>query len=613
MTARRELRGDGSFDFGFGAGINEQDEYNINIQECSEGFNFILDPVGTVFERRSTQDVVATAPNAGTITAIMQLVKRDDTQTQLVASDSIIYKWNGSSVFSDVTPTVFVPGSRLRAARWSLQDYLVISDLDLATRLLQWDGTTCDRLPTGVSIGEPMSVTTLTRSASTATAVTAGAHGYNTGDYVVVNGADPSGYNLDSQITVTDSITFTYPVDASLTTPATGTITADEASVVKAKHALVHNGRMWLFNLDVDGTAFPQLCLVSDFEDPQNYDNVKRAGDSSFTTGNEAFFLVSPDLRPIINADRFYDQLVIATKDGQLFSLSGDDATNYAFESFYSGSGSASEEGMANMGNDLVYFRTGKAIESLLSTDKYGDVAADDLSWWIPTSVKQLSAPIAIYDQTQQKVYFFDESLEGVMVLDKTFMSSDKFTNQRLSPWSKYVTAMSNNFITKVATQIRAADAETFTVYWGDSAGVIYNINGIGDFGDGGTTKIDVSRKSRVITDLNTNDELTVGRLEYQRSDEVDVDLIFAWLDELNLSNITITLKEPEGAAEFSYFGSSDIYWGDSDLYWGADTTVADTEQRSNQGFSAVGSSTGFVLTINLSVTGTFKIARIYV
>lgn len=67
---------------------------------------------------------------------------------------------------------------------------------------------------------------TITRSGSVATAVTAEPHDYLTGDYVTIAGASPSGYNGKVKITVTGASSFTYPVVNTLTTPATGTITA---------------------------------------------------------------------------------------------------------------------------------------------------------------------------------------------------------------------------------------------------------------------------------------------------------------------------------------------------------------------------------------------------
>jgi hypothetical protein len=80
------------------------------------------------------------------------------------------------------------------------------------------------------SQGTPMSVTSLTRAGSVATATVTN-HGASTGQNVTIRGADQSDYNGTFPITVTSVSTFTYLVDASVTTPATGTITASFESI----------------------------------------------------------------------------------------------------------------------------------------------------------------------------------------------------------------------------------------------------------------------------------------------------------------------------------------------------------------------------------------------
>lgn len=71
----------------------------------------------------------------------------------------------------------------------------------------------------------PVTLTSLTQSNGIATATKTG-HGQNDGDLVTIAGATPSGYNGTFNITKIDANSFTYPVSSSLSTPATGTITA---------------------------------------------------------------------------------------------------------------------------------------------------------------------------------------------------------------------------------------------------------------------------------------------------------------------------------------------------------------------------------------------------
>jgi head-tail adaptor len=71
----------------------------------------------------------------------------------------------------------------------------------------------------------PATAVALTRAGTTATGTTTQPHGYVTGDYLTVAGAVQGGYNGRVKVTVTGPATFTYPVDGSLATPATGTPT----------------------------------------------------------------------------------------------------------------------------------------------------------------------------------------------------------------------------------------------------------------------------------------------------------------------------------------------------------------------------------------------------
>lgn len=73
-----------------------------------------------------------------------------------------------------------------------------------------------------------VTLTTLTSSAGVATATSSVAHGFTTGDSIVLAGATQTQYNGTFTITVTGTTTFTYTVAGSPATPATGTITAEK-------------------------------------------------------------------------------------------------------------------------------------------------------------------------------------------------------------------------------------------------------------------------------------------------------------------------------------------------------------------------------------------------
>jgi hypothetical protein len=73
------------------------------------------------------------------------------------------------------------------------------------------------------------SVSSLTRSGTTATATTATAHGYSVDDVILNAGADQGDYNGEFRITAVTTTTYTFELANSPTTPATGTITSKRA------------------------------------------------------------------------------------------------------------------------------------------------------------------------------------------------------------------------------------------------------------------------------------------------------------------------------------------------------------------------------------------------
>lgn len=84
-------------------------------------------------------------------------------------------------------------------------------------------GTDADTIPTLLR----QAITSLSSIGTTATVtVTAANHGYTNGQLVTIEAALPSGYNGTFAITSTGAKTFTYTLATSLTSPATGVITA---------------------------------------------------------------------------------------------------------------------------------------------------------------------------------------------------------------------------------------------------------------------------------------------------------------------------------------------------------------------------------------------------
>jgi len=218
----------------FSGGLNENQ--NPNILEAKAGYNFELGFSQTKFIPRPPFALAGTATNGSSINGLMQLVKRDNSETTLVCAGTVVYKRDGETFTSVGSVT---SGSLLRDTYWSLGDYLVITDITKTTVVKQWDGTTFGTLTTGLGTS------------------------------------------------------------------------------LFARYGIVHRGRVWLFNVKT-GTDTPHLMVASQFETPTSYDVAKRAKDATFTTGNEAFYMLTPDLKPINGVAVFHNQLIISTEDGQI-------------------------------------------------------------------------------------------------------------------------------------------------------------------------------------------------------------------------------------------------------------------------------------------------------
>ncbi len=88
--------------------------------------------------------------------------------------------------------------------------------------------------PAAATIGSlgQKTVTSITRSGTTATVTISGGHSYPEDSFVFIEGAEQSEYNILTQITNVTGTTFDYVVDSGAVTPATGSITAYEATPI---------------------------------------------------------------------------------------------------------------------------------------------------------------------------------------------------------------------------------------------------------------------------------------------------------------------------------------------------------------------------------------------
>jgi hypothetical protein len=85
-------------------------------------------------------------------------------------------------------------------------------------------------IPVVSSVPETLSVTSITRSGSTATVTVD--NGYDVNTWVTIDGADQTEYNDTFRVQSATSTSFTITVSGTPTTPATGTITCTQRNIV---------------------------------------------------------------------------------------------------------------------------------------------------------------------------------------------------------------------------------------------------------------------------------------------------------------------------------------------------------------------------------------------
>ena len=586
----------------FDGGLNENDGTKPN--ECQEGYNFDLVFGDTNLIPRKPLDLKGTSTLGGEIAGIMQLLKRDDSETTIIFDDDgvtpTIYLWDGGSTFTSKRATNLATNSKLRSVYYPLDDILSIVDVSKNTPLMQWNGSTCQRHKTALTDSAGASITGITQTAGVATATYGAVHGKSIGDLITIIGANEAGYNGEHEVlTAPTTTTLTYSVDSGTASPATGTITADGEVTLYAKYGAIHNGRLWLFNVTTDSSDTPHLMVASAFENIESFDTAARAEDGT-VTADEAFYILTPDLKPINGVAQFNKELIVSTLDGKLFRLTGNDATNYRWVDYYSGSAAIGTETMVNFGNDVALMRSGGRIDTLRQTDASGDVTVDDISRWIPNTTRGLSEALAVYDNDYQKVYFFVQS--KILVLYK-----ENLYGTDSSPWGIFKTELDFHFNTSAAVRIRRPGLFSYSVYVGGATGEIYDLNGTGD-GDAGATGIQMKRRTNMIEDLKTKQGMLFGSVQYRRRGLVALNMSCDWSEEYNVTTSIINLKGRGPSDPVSPYYGDTVYYG-GDFYYNAG--FAFEGKLTTQRFSPGGRSPSFFFEVNTDSIYDFQIDHI--
>jgi hypothetical protein len=177
--------------------------------------------------------------------------------------------------------------------------------------------------------------------------------------------------------------------------------------------------------------------------------------------------------------------------------------------------------------------------------------------------------------------------------------------NSEVSPWSLYKTDLAFDFTTNAVKYMLRPGESTYSVYIGDASGNIYDLNGTGTSDNG--TNIAVSRKTRLITELNYKNDWVFGRVQYRRLGETDLTLTFDWSNEYAETESTIRLKGPPTATTVGYYSGA-YYYGGTTYYSGQ---LDFSSKVSHQSFSPAGKAESFTLTAYLYTDVNFQVDNI--
>lgn len=325
---------------------------------------------------------------------------------------------------------------------------------------------------------------------------------------------------------------------------------------LRAKYCQVDRERALFANLYDNGTNFPHLMIGSAVED---YTTVTS---STVPTGlDDEFFIPMPNLRPINGMVAAFESVVFSTPL-HAYILNGSDATDFSIDALHRNSGGSGDECLAYVGNDLVIGQKGR-IESLRATDRYANVAADDLSRWISDQVKTYKDWSLVWNDRTRELHCFADGVSADWVFYKDVF--DAGGSNIISPWMKHKTSNAMAYQpTCVMNMLDPVDGLEY-IFMGDSSGNFYRLEGTGLNGDAGSSDIKSVHLSKVwqAPDQTMNHNW-IGYLTYRIDTSFTIDLTFKYSGQV-IDDQTIQLITQGTSANGYYSGGQ--YYSDNQFY----------------------------------------------
>ena len=363
----------------------------------------------------------------------------------------------------------------------------------------------------------------------------------------------------------------------------------------KAKYCLIQNERAVYANvIDSASAELPHMLVGSKVSD---YTQITVANLPSSALGeDDPMYLLTPDLRYINGLLYSFDIIVTSTMEGQVFKLVGNSSKDFQFTNLYPRSGASGDESMKYVGNDIYYGRQGR-IESLISSDKFGNVETDDLSVDITDIIEEYTNWTLTYNERTQRVYCYPQDKAEIWTIYKPLV------NSKVSPWSKYKTTHSSSFNpTAIMNCYDPIDTLEY-VFFGDEEGNLYKMEGPDGTGDAGTNTIKTERLSKmVLMPEDTESFILQGWVRYRKITPITLTLAFEFQgDQIFTETITVELL---GATGQNYYGGGSYYGGGAYYGW-------DIKKFAREKFGVPGKSTEFQVRATVDAKDIFAISEV--
>lgn len=360
----------------------------------------------------------------------------------------------------------------------------------------------------------------------------------------------------------------------------------------KAKYCTVVDERVIFSNIDDNSTAFPHMIVGTKRSDYTTLSVSDRPADSLAV--DDPFFLLQPNLRAINGMAQAFNVVAISSAQGAIWKLTGTSSKDFAMAQLHPGSGASGDEAITFVGNDIVYGRGGR-VESLINTDKFGDIDTDDLSFPIFDQIQNYTGWTIVYNSRNQRIYCFPESQSECWVFHKSMVPTG------LSPWVKWVTQDSMAFQpTAVMNMYDPVDGLEY-VFAGDSSGNVYRIEGSGT-GDNASSII--SKRTSKLFKVPGLQEMTNvrGYIEYIAKEAVELTVKLLYQGRTILTT-EVTSDIPAPTTPVVYGGT--YYYGDGSAYG------VETGKIKRQEVSFTGGGDMLQIEVTANTTNDFEITEV--